>query len=108
MSITTRPATLTDKQAESMLNRGRGAREVLVDSVVVGQYARNKYGVTIGHFDRDALTADENPFVAARLDFSVYPTYRGRRTVRDVIADIAAGGSSRVRREEMAAHWSDR
>ena len=73
---TTRPAALTAAQSQSMLNGGRGVREVVVNGQVVGHYARNKHGVTIGHFDPEALTAEQNPFVAARHEYCVYPAGR--------------------------------
>lgn len=88
--ITTRPATLTASQAATMLNGGKGVREVLVDGVVVGQYAKNKYGVTIGHFSSLAMKASVNPFVAAPLSHTVHPAGRTLgRTVKELIADIA-------------------
>lgn len=91
MSVKTRPAVLTAAQSANLLAGGRGVREVVVDGRVVGHYARNKYGVTIGHFDPLALVAEDNPFVAARYEYTVYPTVRGSRRVKDVVADIAAG-----------------
>ena len=90
--VTTQPAVLTESQCRTMLNGGDGVRAVLVDGVVVGLYARNKYGVTIGTFDPQALTADENPFVASRRDFTPHPAGRTPgRTVRELVADVANG-----------------
>jgi len=87
---TTRPAALTAAQSQSMLNGGRGVREVVVNGQVVGHYARNKHGVTIGHFDPEALTAEQNPFVAARHEYCVYPAGRTLgRTTRQLTDDIA-------------------
>lgn len=88
--IRTRPAILPESQTRSMLDGGRGVREVVVDGTVVGQYARNKYGVTIGHFSQVAMGGDDNPFVAAPLSHSVRPAGRTLgRTTAQLVADIA-------------------
>lgn len=91
MTVKTAPAVLTATQTASMLNGGRGVRAVLVNGVVVGLYAKNKYGMTIGTFDAEALTAEGNPFVATRVGHSPMPAGRPLgRTVKQLVADIAA------------------
>lgn len=91
MKVKTQPASLTASQSRFLLNGGKGVREVLVDGVVVGHYARNKHGVTIGHFDPLALVGEDNPFAAARLSHSVAPASRIHgRTTKQLVADIAA------------------
>lgn len=90
MTIKTAPANLTEAQARSMRNGGRDVRAVLVNGQVVGLYAKNKYGVYIGTFDPEALTAEQNPFVATRPGFLPKPAARTlRRTVKDLVHDIA-------------------
>lgn len=88
----TQPAQLTESQTRTMLNGGRGVRAVLVNGRVVGLYAKNKYGVTIGTFDPQALIAEGNPFVASRPEYNVAPAGRTLgRTTKQVVADIANG-----------------
>jgi hypothetical protein len=76
-------------------------RKVVVDGVTVGHYTRNKYGVTIGHFDAEAVAhcQRDNPFVLADSSKHVYPTIRGVRNTKDVVTDIADG----VNRDERSA-----
>lgn len=103
MKITTKPANLTARQSRHMLDNGRGVQEVLVDGELVGQVAKNKHGIWIGHFDRVAMFAPNNPFVEARLSHKVRPSCRGERTKADVVKDVAAQRVGAYQAEIQAA-----
>lgn len=94
--IITRPANLTDEQRQRMWDP-EGMQEVVVDGIVVGQVGKNKHGVWLGHFDRAALR-DSNPFAASRISHSVMPSVRGKRTKKNVVADVAAQQVGRYER----------
>lgn len=90
MTVRTAQAHLTETQAASMFDGGKGVRAVLVDGIIVGLYAKNKYGMTIGTFDPEALNAQGNPFVATRTGYAPRPAGRPLgRSVKDLVADIA-------------------
>lgn len=80
----------------SMLG-GKDFQAVMVGSTRVGTIGKNKHGIWIGNFDRTAFAAD-NPFAAARMSHKVAPSMRGRRTKKDVVADIVAGQEGRYER----------
>lgn len=88
MRITT--PTIERLPNQMSLLGGKDFQAVMVGGTRVGTIAKNKHGIWIGNFDREAFSAD-NPFAAARLSHSVRPSLRGARTKRDVVQDIVAG-----------------
>lgn len=91
MTIQTCNAGMTKQTHPSMFEPEK-TRAVLVDGQVVGHYGKNKYGITIGHCNPQAVAAcrrGENPFVMARSTHWVHPTRRGSRRTADVVRDIA-------------------
>lgn len=88
--ITMAPHSPTAEQAKRMLDRGTGITNVLVNGVIVGQVAKNKHNIWIGHFDADAIN-ESNPFVAARLTHKVHPAGRTFGTgKKDIVRSVAA------------------
>jgi hypothetical protein len=83
---------LPSAEQGAMVMGGTGIRNVIVDGKTVGQYAKNKYGVWIGHCDPDA-TNDRNPFITTSQNGKmVAPAARFLgRTCEDLCQDIADG-----------------
>lgn len=84
-----------------------GVQIVTVNGQEVGAVCRNKYGVWIGTFDRDALAPGVgNPFVASVPENTVEPGQGSRgngRTKRDVVADVVARRGRFANRREAEA-----